>query len=222
MTRPVILLLVLTTTSVPLLGQAQAPKDEQGAYLAPFDTKGNRIELAVANSTGKTYENVEVRAIDTPAWITIEPATVILEEIAAEDEALASFTFSTDDSAPTQETYALTFDVYSGDELIASKQIDISVELPKELVLRGNYPNPFNPSTTVGFVQPVDGDVELEIFDALGRRVELLSRNASKRGQQTFRWNAASRATGVYFYRLELRTEGGDRQTKLGKMLFIK
>ena len=65
-------------------------------------------------------------------------------------------------------------------------------------------------------------DIELEIFDELGRRVDLLSKTAAKRGQQTFQWNATSKATGVYFYRLELRGEDGDRQTTLGKMMLIK
>ncbi len=221
-TRSLIIAIVLAAGSGPVLAQVQASKDEQGAYLVPFDTDRNRIELAVANTTDKTYEDVEVRASDTPSWLTIEPSTVILDEITSDDESLASFTFSSDDSAPTEQTETLTFEVYSGDKLIATKQIEIVVELPTELVLRGNYPNPFNPSTTIGFVQPADGDVELEIFDALGGRVELLSKNAAKRGQQTFRWNATNDATGVYFYRLELRPENGERQTKLGKMMLIK
>jgi len=222
MVRSLMTLLVLTATSAQLLGQEQAAKDAAGTYLVPFDTGRNRIELAVANTTDKTYGDVEVRASETPTWLTIEPATVVFDDIESRDETLASFTFSTDDSAPTEQTEALTFEIFSGDQLIATKQIEISVELPKELVLRGNYPNPFNPTTTIGFVQPEEGDVKLEIFDALGRRVELLSRNASKRGQQTFKWNAANRATGVYFYRLELRPESGERQMKLGKMMLIK
>jgi hypothetical protein len=222
MTRTAIVLLVLATTSAPVLGQTQAAKDEAGAYLIPFDKKGNSIELVVANSTANTYENVEVRLADPPTWLSTSSTMVTIKQIGSKDEALAEFTFSTDDSAPTEMRETLTFEVYSGEALVATKRIDISIELPKELTLRGNYPNPFNPSTTIGFVQPEVGDIELEIFDALGRRVDLLSKTGVKSGQQTFRWNATSRATGVYFYRLELITENGDRQSRLGKMMLIK
>jgi hypothetical protein len=222
MTRTVIVLLTLAATSTSLLGQTQAAKDEAGAYLIPFDKKGNMIELAVANNTPNTYEHVEVRLSNTPTWLSTTSTKVALKQIGSKDEALAEFTFSTDDSAPTEERETLTFEVFSGNELVATKTIDISVELPKELTLRGNYPNPFNPTTTIGFVQPEDGDIALEIFDSIGRRVDLLSKTGAKSGQQTFRWNASSRATGVYFYRLELRGESGERQARLGKMMLIK
>ncbi len=53
MTRLLFILILLAATSAQLLGQMPASKDEGGGYLVPFDTKGNRIELAVANSTAK-------------------------------------------------------------------------------------------------------------------------------------------------------------------------
>jgi len=158
-----------------------------------------------------------------PAWLTMEPETVALNKVDINDEPVASFVFATDESAPTEEPTALTFEVYSGEELLATKQIDISVELPKELVLRGNYPNPFNPSTTIGFVQPKEGDVELQIFDTAGRRVQVIRKPSSERGQQTIRWNASSVASGLYFYRLGLKSDDGAAlETRLGKMLLVK
>ena len=206
-------------------------------YLVPFETDGNRIELTVANEAATTYEDVEVRVVGVPAWVDLRHAELgsasrgdeddaipnqVRDDVKAGDSRLFQFTFSTDDSAPTEGIHPLIFEVYSGDELVVTKQIDIVVELPKELVLRGNYPNPFNPSTTIGFVQPEDGDVTLDIFDALGRSVDRLSKYGAKPGQQTFTWNATNRATGVYFYRLQFKSESGLKETRLGKMLLIR
>jgi hypothetical protein len=116
----ILLLLALATTFTPLLGQTQAAKDEAGAYLIPFDKKGNVIELSVANNTPSIYQNVEVRLTDTPSWLSIESSAVTLEELEPKDEALAAFTFSTDDSAPTEQTETLTFEVFAGDALVAT------------------------------------------------------------------------------------------------------
>jgi len=222
MKRSLLISALLLASAPGLLGQTVAKQEVTGAYLVPFDKKGNRIELAVSNGTAESYGDVEVRAVDVPAWLTLEPSAAPMEGLGVKEEAVARFMFSTDDSAPTEELTALTFEVYSGEELLATKQIDISVELPKELVLRGNYPNPFNPSTTIGFVQPQDGDIELQIFDAAGRRVDFLRKPSSKRGQQALRWNASSKASGVYFYRLSLKSDGGAFETRLGKMLLVK
>jgi hypothetical protein len=81
-----------------------------------------------------------------------------------------------------------------------------------------NYPNPFNPSTQIRFTIPKTSLVSLKIYDVLGREVaSLINREAYNTGSYTFNFNAASLASGVYFYRLQ---SGGVSQTK--KMLLVK
>ena len=79
-----------------------------------------------------------------------------------------------------------------------------------------NYPNPFNPQTTIVFYVASNGAVRLDIYDVLGRRVKTLLNKELKRGRYEIRWNAAGRASGVYICRLQTEEE-----TRLRKMLLI-
>lgn len=65
-----------------------------------------------------------------------------------------------------------------------------------------NYPNPFNPATTISFVLDRPRHVRLEVFDQTGRRVAVLTDETREAGMNVVRWDAAGRATGMYFYRL--------------------
>jgi len=83
-----------------------------------------------------------------------------------------------------------------------------SMVLPKEMVLYANYPNPFNPSTTIRFDLTQTGAVELSIFDLNGRQVASLIDGSMAAGSHQVSWNGRdasgiSVASGIYIYRLQ-------------------
>jgi len=75
--------------------------------------------------------------------------------------------------------------------------------LPAQFDLAQNFPNPFNPSTTIRFALPSAGFVTLKVFDVLGREVATLVRDRVSAGEYSVAWNAANCASGVYYYKLE-------------------
>lgn len=79
--------------------------------------------------------------------------------------------------------------------------------LPDKFHLYSNYPNPFNPITTISFDLPVASHVKLEIYNLLGQRIVTLIDGSRVAGQHQVIWNGLdnvgnSVASGVYFYRL--------------------
>ncbi|MBI4535396.1 MAG: T9SS type A sorting domain-containing protein [Ignavibacteriae bacterium] len=68
--------------------------------------------------------------------------------------------------------------------------------------LKSNYPNPFNPATTISFSIPMRSFVTLTVFDLLGREVSTLLSEELPSGSYTQQWNADGLTTGVYFYQL--------------------
>lgn len=73
---------------------------------------------------------------------------------------------------------------------------------PTEIVLKQNYPNPFNPATTITYSIPEQTHVRLEIFDPLGRHVGTLVDEVQNAGMHQARFDAGSRSSGLYIYRL--------------------
>jgi hypothetical protein len=74
--------------------------------------------------------------------------------------------------------------------------------IPKEYNLYDNYPNPFNPITTIKYDLPNAGDVSLIIYDILGRKVKELVNTKQEAGRYEIQFNASSLASGVYIYHL--------------------
>ncbi len=68
--------------------------------------------------------------------------------------------------------------------------------------LDANRPNPFNPTTEIGYSVALDGLVRLEVLDALGREVACLVDDVRKAGRYSVRWDAAAQPSGLYYYRL--------------------
>ncbi|TVQ11287.1 MAG: T9SS C-terminal target domain-containing protein [Balneolaceae bacterium] len=90
-------------------------------------------------------------------------------------------------------------------------------EIPETTLLYPNYPNPFNPRTTVRFYLDEGGEVLLSVYDLLGRRVSTLADGPRAQGSHTVSYNAAGLSSGVYLLVLDA---GGKRQTR--KMLLLK
>ena len=89
---------------------------------------------------------------------------------------------------------------------------------PENYILLRNYPNPFNPSTTVEFSVPADGDVRLRLFNMLGQEVSVLF-NTAAMGGVVYRMNfdGSMLVSGLYFSRLEFQ----GRMT-VSKMMLLK
>ena len=83
--------------------------------------------------------------------------------------------------------------------------------------LSNNYPNPFNPSTTIKYIIPEQSYVTLKVFDGLGREVGLLVNEVKSPGNYKVDFDASNLTSGVYFYRI---IAGDYIQTK--KMLLLK
>ncbi len=75
--------------------------------------------------------------------------------------------------------------------------------LPVECTLFQNFPNPFNPATTIRFQLPGSSDVRLTVFDVLGREVSVLVNEKRNAGVYEVKFDGSNLASGMYFYRLQ-------------------
>ncbi len=74
---------------------------------------------------------------------------------------------------------------------------------PASVELSGNFPNPFNPSTSISFTLGTSGHASLKVFDVLGKEVATVAEGMFNAGERnTFTFNAENLTSGVYYYRL--------------------
>lgn len=95
--------------------------------------------------------------------------------------------------------------------------VTISIQetnIPTEFALEANYPNPFNPVTTISYQLPEESKIGLSIFDMNGSLVTTLVNQEMPAGCYEVRWNATGLSSGIYFYRLT----AGDPETSSGQV----
>jgi hypothetical protein len=107
-------------------------------------------------------------------------------------------------------------------DLAVSMTTEITPVTPLRFAAHQNFPNPFNPRTSIAFVLPESREVRLAVYSLDGSRVRLLADGALPAGPHTVVWDGLDErgqdvASGAYFYRLEA---GPDSQVR--KMLLMK
>ena len=113
---------------------------------------------------------------------------------------------------PGDYTYYVIAVYFAGESEPVSIDVEVTGSdtdnpIPLETVLRGNFPNPFNPSTTISFDIREEGAVRLDIFNIRGQRVRTLVNEEKTSGKYTIEWigtddNGRSVGSGIYFYRM--------------------
>lgn len=128
-----------------------------------------------------------------------------------------------DDTVEHGATYQYQVSVFADGREVASFRTTVAIPaLTLTLTLGQNVPNPFNPTTRIGFTVPTPGHVSLEVYDVAGRLVRTLVDTSTPAGSFATSWNGLNDAHapmpgGVYFYRIR-----AGKHTVTRKMVLLK
>ncbi|MCE7857912.1 MAG: T9SS C-terminal target domain-containing protein [Ignavibacteria bacterium CHB3] len=95
---------------------------------------------------------------------------------------------------------------------------ELDSEIPVDYKLEQNFPNPFNPTTTIQFSIPELSFVKIEVFNTLGEKVTTLVSEELFAGNYKYEWIAENLPSGIYFYKMKADSY---EQTKKLVLLFI-
>ncbi len=95
--------------------------------------------------------------------------------------------------------------------------LDTALSAPKSFELRQAYPNPFNPSTTIGYTLPEASHVILRVYNLLGEEITTLRDGPESAGEHSVVFDARQLPSGVYFYRIQAGNVSAVR-----KVLFLR
>jgi len=109
------------------------------------------------------------------------------------------------------------FNILGQTSVPTSSEEIAEISLPGSFKLHQSYPNPFNPTTNIGYDLPLNTHVRLEVFNILGQRVAVLVNETQTAGFHEVRFDASHLSSGVYLYRL---TTAQSVQTN--KMILVK
>ncbi|MCP5061594.1 MAG: T9SS type A sorting domain-containing protein, partial [Ignavibacteriae bacterium] len=87
-----------------------------------------------------------------------------------------------------------------------------------------NYPNPFNPTTTIHYQLPEEANVSIKVFDILGKQIAELVNREKGIGKHNVMFNSSNLSAGLYFYTIEAKPTNlnGKGFSKTNKMLLVK
>jgi len=187
-----------------------APQDSVGSILDTMLVEGSSFTLSASvGGSANQYQWF----LDEILISGAEDSAYIINSFAASDT--GSYTCEITNTIVTGLTLTsrpikLSLDVGTD---INSEQVG----LPKDYFLYANYPNPFNPTTTIKYDLPKAGKVNLSLYNLKGQKVmEMVNENRSA-GSYNYTLNATSLASGIYFYRINA---GGFTATR--RLLLIK
>jgi len=98
-----------------------------------------------------------------------------------------------------------------------STDLEDDFTLPSTVSLSQNYPNPFNPSTSIRFSIPASSDVQLNVFDMLGRQVASLVHGLLPAGEHGVMFDASDLGSGIYLYSITTPSQKVTRTMTLVK-----
>lgn len=193
--------------TIPL--EIKSTPDVSGDFTIDIESLENipeQWQITVSNEeTGETYDLIHEAAeveINDDSNARMRDWNHITEE---------NYIVANDDSHNIIESWTLSIDP---SEVTSS---DADAELPEELTLDQNYPNPFNPVTTISYAIPDDAQVELAVYDVMGRRVATLVDEQRSAGTYEVSWDASDMASGTYMYRLQVNNQVQTRTMTLIK-----
>jgi hypothetical protein len=179
-------------------------------------TNHGTVDLTI---TAVTSSNAVFTVTPTTATIGVEASQNFYITFAPTTNGTQNGKIAFAHNALTQDTITVT----GNGNIVSVGNLENAV--PKEYQLHANYPNPFNPSTTIQYDLPKQSIVTLKVFSILGQEVATLVDGVKEAGYQQVVWNAQNNkaASGVYLFRIFAQPTGkGEAFTQVKKMLLLK
>ncbi|MBI5402644.1 MAG: T9SS type A sorting domain-containing protein [Ignavibacteriae bacterium] len=189
------------------------------------------------DNNGKYNEDKDILLISKPLSMNFSGWKEIKVKLDQENFKLIS-KFDDDFSVTEEEALAMQFEFDAGKDYKESK-FESGIALISEIISKDNlndfakddketkeaesyfdaknYPNPFNPVTTISYTLKENASVRLTVYDRLGREVKVLIDENQGAGTHTVEFNASNLPSGIYFYRIK----ANDR-TEVKKMILAK
>ncbi|MGB5893425.1 MAG: T9SS type A sorting domain-containing protein, partial [Ignavibacteriaceae bacterium] len=98
-----------------------------------------------------------------------------------------------------------------------SDEVLVDNTAPVDYALHQNFPNPYNPVTTITYSLPIKAQVELVIYNALGESITRLVNEEKEAGKYSVKFDATNLPSGIYFYRIQVNDF-----TEIKKMILLK
>jgi hypothetical protein len=92
----------------------------------------------------------------------------------------------------------------------------------KDFSLSQNFPNPFNPTTKINYQISMPSKVSIKVFDVLGNEIATLVDEYKSVGNYGVSFDASKLTSGLYFYKLEAKSNNKNIFREVRKMLLIK
>ena len=176
------------------------------------------------NSASKTIEYTQAKLNCSDLWVnSISPPIRDIGDILPNGTKTVYFTITSLDSLPHLlidleiEIFSYGFSFWKYLKQYSVTGIDEEHSIPLSYNLEQNFPNPFNPSTTIRYSITEPGKVKLTLYNLLGEAVATLVNEEKPTGNYSIEFNAANLPSGVYFYQLR----AGD-YTLVKKMILLK
>jgi len=186
--------------SIPDMGAYENPLDEPlPVELSSFTAKinGTSVELKWTTETEVNNYGFEIERCSNENWIKIG-------FVKGNGNCNSPKEYSFTDANPIggcNFSYRLKqFDIEGTFEY--SEIVEVVI-FPKQFELSQNYPNPFNPSTNINFSISQKSFVNLEVFNSLGERINVLMAKELNVGNYKYEWNGQNLPSGIYFYQLK-------------------
>jgi hypothetical protein len=114
-----------------------------------------------------------------------------------------SYTYTDANLSSGKYNYRLKQIDFNGNYKYYNLSNEVIIGTPSKYVLTQNFPNPFNPSTSISYEIPATNFVSLKIYDMMGKEVANLVNGTQEAGFYTVKFDASKLASGVYFYKLQ-------------------
>jgi len=186
----------------------------------------NEIKLTVSNNyfTDLQKVKVEVESGQLPEWLNVEESVQVINIKKGQKSTDQLILKLVVDGATENSIADLPFSLSDGSGNTWS--FDVSVKAssvtPSATVLNNNFPNPFNPTTTISYSLKNDNHAKLAIYNSLGQLVRTLIDGPGTMGNHIVHWDGRNNSgqnvsSGVYLYTL---ISGDVKQTK--RMMMVE